>query len=115
MLHVWRMRLREMKGWVHGHPALMARLVCLTRKLVLLPLHQKQSEGGGSPNKGWVWVTFRQILVLPHTCLLTPGACGCRVTWDDGLCRCDDEVQGLEMIRVFRIIQVGPMSSPVSS
>lgn len=39
----------------------------------------------------------------PHICLLTPGACGYHVTWDDGLCRCDDEVQGLEMMRVFRI------------
>ena len=104
-----------MKGWLQGHPALMARPLGLTRKRVLLPLHQKQSEGGGSPHKGWVWVTFRQILVLPHICLLTPGACGCHVTWDDGLCRCDDEVQGLEMMRVFGIIQVGLTSLPVPS
>lgn len=115
VLHVRRTRLREVKGWVQGHLALMARPVYFTRKLMLLPLHQKQSEGGGRPNKGWVWVAFRQILILPHIYLLTPGACGCPVTWDEGLCRCDDEVQGLEMVRVFGIIQVGPTSSPVSS
>ena len=115
VLHVRRMRLREVKGGVQGHLALMTQPVYFTRKLMLLPPHQKQSEGGGRPNKGWVWVAFRQILVLPHICLPTPGACGCHVTWDEGLCRCDDEVQGLEMVRVFGIIQVGPTSSPVSS
>lgn len=111
VLHVRRTRLREVKGWVQGHLALMARPVYFTRKLMLLPLHQKQSEGGGRPNKGWVWVAFRQILILPDIYLLTPGACGCPVTWDEGLCRCDDEVQGLEMVRVFGIIQVGLTSS----